>query len=148
MTLAFSVPGEVKGQGRPRATIRCGHAAVYERAEDKSYKGLIQFHAMKAMENKGLSSPICPDDIGFQVSLIAVKAIPKSFTKKNSKKAFEGLMAPQTKPDLDNIAKSYLDALNGIVWKDDSAVTSLSVSKVYGESNLVSVIIGYNEPMP
>lgn len=35
----------------------------------------------------------------------------------------------EKKPDLDNLAKSVLDALNGIVWRDDAQVASLSMSK-------------------
>ena len=80
--LVFRVPGEAKGQGRPRTTIRGGHATVYERAEDKSYKGLIQMYAMKEMEKKGFHSPITPDEEGFTVSISVVKAPPKSFSKK------------------------------------------------------------------
>jgi Holliday junction resolvase RusA-like endonuclease len=35
------------------------------------------------------------------------------------------------KPDLDNLAKFYLDAGNGILWEDDSQITALSVKKYY-----------------
>jgi Holliday junction resolvase RusA-like endonuclease len=36
------------------------------------------------------------------------------------------------KPDLDNIIKQ-LDALNGIVWKDDSKIAALTSTKSYSE---------------
>ena len=35
------------------------------------------------------------------------------------------------KPDCDNLAKAVLDALNGVLWQDDSQVVELSVSKWY-----------------
>ena len=34
------------------------------------------------------------------------------------------------KPDADNVAKSVLDALNGVAWLDDAQVTHLSVRKL------------------
>jgi Holliday junction resolvase RusA-like endonuclease len=40
-------------------------------------------------------------------------------------------MRPLTRPDIDNYCKAPLDALNGIVWRDDSQVVELTVSKFY-----------------
>ena len=35
------------------------------------------------------------------------------------------------KPDIDKLARSVLDALTGILWRDDSQVVSLTVTKQY-----------------
>lgn len=48
---------------------------------------------------------------------------------------------PTIKPDTDNIAKSILDSLNGIAYKDDKQVVSLSVKKWYAEEPSVSIWI-------
>ena len=48
---------------------------------------------------------------------------------------------PTTKPDTDNIAKSILDSLNGIAYKDDKQIVSLKVDKYYTEIPSVSVWI-------
>lgn len=48
---------------------------------------------------------------------------------------------PTTKPDTDNIAKSILDSLNGIAYKDDKQVVKLTVEKRYDEIPSVSVWI-------
>lgn len=141
MFITFEVPGVARGQGRPRATIRGGHASVYETAEDKSYKGLIQLYAMKAMEKKEITFPIQPDEKGITVGIFVIKSPPKSFSKKKTKLALDREISPLTKPDLDNVAKIYLDALNGVVWKDDSSVTKLIVTKVFGSSDKVRVLI-------
>lgn len=143
MFITFEVPGVARGQGRPRATIRGGHASVYETAEDKSYKGLIQFHAMQKLNEEGLNYPFPTPATGFKVELVISKAIPKSFSKKKQNAAYADKILPLTKPDLDNVAKIYLDALNGIVWEDDSAVTSLSISKQYWNVERVVVIVEY-----
>ena len=36
------------------------------------------------------------------------------------------------RPDLDNLIKAILDGLNGVAFKDDAQVCSLSATKVYG----------------
>jgi Holliday junction resolvase RusA-like endonuclease len=38
----------------------------------------------------------------------------------------------KTRPDLDNLVKFYLDAGNGILWRDDSDVCALTAQKVFG----------------
>ena len=38
---------------------------------------------------------------------------------------------PVCKPDVDNIGKIALDALNGLAWTDDKQVTALIVRKKY-----------------
>jgi Holliday junction resolvase RusA-like endonuclease len=43
------------------------------------------------------------------------------------------------KPDLDNLAKSVLDALNGIAWADDSNIHTLHLKKVY--SNMPAIVL-------
>ena len=42
-----------------------------------------------------------------------------------------GVEMPCKKPDLDNIAKGILDAMNGIIYKDDVQVVRLSLQKHY-----------------
>jgi len=40
---------------------------------------------------------------------------------------------PHTKkPDIDNLAKAVLDALNGVAWHDDSQIYQLHIIKYYG----------------
>ena len=43
-----------------------------------------------------------------------------------------------SKPDCDNLAKSVLDALNGIAYRDDSQVWNLQVWKIIGEPGEVA----------
>jgi len=66
-----------------------------------------------------------------------VVSIPPSYTKKQRKAALGGSVYPRF--DLDNAAKSCLDAMNGIVFTDDRQVTALSVSKRYGLQDEVIV---------
>lgn len=43
------------------------------------------------------------------------------------------LDTPSVKPDVDNLAKLYLDSANGILWEDDKQISCLKVSKHYSE---------------
>ncbi len=40
------------------------------------------------------------------------------------------------KPDLDNLAKGVMDALNGIAWHDDSQIVSLTLGKDWAATHL------------
>ena len=42
-----------------------------------------------------------------------------------------GKLLPSRKPDIDNVLKIVLDALNGVAYKDDSRVVMVSAKKVY-----------------
>lgn len=48
----------------------------------------------------------------------------------------QGYFYHQSKPDLDNLMKWYLDCANGILWKDDSIVAKSIVEKIYAENPL------------
>ena len=56
----------------------------------------------------------------------------------------ENIISPTKKPDVDNIAKSILDALNGFVFKDDNQVSKISVEKRYAlEEKIIVKVIEY-----
>ena len=42
-----------------------------------------------------------------------------------------GELLPILRPDLDNLAKSVLDGMSGIVFTDDSQITDLEINKRY-----------------
>jgi Holliday junction resolvase RusA-like endonuclease len=50
-----------------------------------------------------------------------------------------------TRPDIDNLIKAFLDALNGVLWPDDALVTSCSAYKLWGETDRINggITIGY-----
>jgi Holliday junction resolvase RusA-like endonuclease len=51
------------------------------------------------------------------------------------------LEKPCKKPDIDNIAKTYLDAMNGVIFKDDTQVIDLHVKKLYSAFAGVDVMV-------
>ena len=50
-------------------------------------------------------------------------------------------LAPNKKPDIDNILKSVMDSLNGYAFADDSQVVRIMAEKVYAEEPFVEVTI-------
>ncbi len=65
-------------------------------------------------------------------------AAPKSW----SKKARAAITPKTTRPDLDNMAKTVLDAATRAhVWRDDAQVTRLDLRKAYGPEEFVRIVI-------
>ncbi len=52
---------------------------------------------------------------------------------------------PHVKPDVDKIARSALDALTGIIYKDDAQVTELRIKKRYGAEFSTEFVIMEDE---
>jgi Holliday junction resolvase RusA-like endonuclease len=52
-----------------------------------------------------------------------------TFRLQRPKSAPKRVTSPTTKPDLDKLSRSLLDALTGVLWADDSQVELLHVTK-------------------
>lgn len=132
MEVQFIVPGEPQGKGRPRF----GNGRTYTPAKTIAYEKLIAGKAAEAMR-------YFPDGVTalpVRVRVDAYKGIPKSWTRAKRLRAMDGQEIPG-KPDLDNVAKAVLDALNGVVYADDVQVTRLLVTKQYSlEPRLVVTV--------
>lgn len=50
-------------------------------------------------------------------------------------------------PDLDNLAKQVLDALNGVAWKDDRQVVEQLLRKGYGDPERTKVTLELHRPV-
>lgn len=78
-----------------------------------------------------------PIDTPCKVEITAYYPFLKSWSKKE-KAISEG--APKiTKPDVDNIAKLYGDAMNGIVYTDDNRVVEITCRKLYSKEPCVVI---------
>lgn len=67
--------------------------------------------------------------------------IPKSFSKRKRQQIEQGLIFPAVKPDLDNLLKAILDALNGLAWYDDAQIVSITMDKEYSEEPHIELTI-------
>lgn len=66
---------------------------------------------------------------------------PSSCGEKEAARKLWGFIPYTKKPDLDNMAKLYLDCLVPDILKDDKLVTKLSVSKSYGQEDKTEIKI-------
>ncbi len=120
MDLHFTVPGEPRGKGRPRFTRR---GFAYTDTATRDYETLIACRAAEAM-------PCAPVETPVSVRVDIYKGVPKSWSMAKRARALDGQEIPG-KPDLDNVAKAVLDALNGVTYADDAQVVRLVVQKQY-----------------
>jgi Holliday junction resolvase RusA-like endonuclease len=132
--LSISIDGEPIAKGRPRMAVRGGFARVYTPAKTRAYEDRIRCEAVNAMGGRE------PVDEAVSVIVTAYRAIPKSMPKKLRQAALDGILKPTTKPDADNNAK-VLDALNGIIYRDDSLVTDLIVRKRYSARPRLTITV-------
>ena len=135
MIVVYTVYGEPVGKGRPRFARRGTFVSTYTPQKTKTYEDEIRMMATAAM---GASEPL---DTPVTVAIYIRVGIPASFSKQKRKDALEGILKPTKKPDLDNVAKCHLDAIQGIIILDDKLVVNLHVTKVYAETPAVEVMV-------
>jgi Holliday junction resolvase RusA-like endonuclease len=140
MITEFTIPGEPVPQARPRASRQGNRVIMYDPPKSREYK---QFVALIAKQH----APKIPYEGELDVHLKIYRPIPKSTSKKNRELKNAGIKRPIVKPDNSNYAKGIEDALNGIVYKDDSQIVDLRVSKFYSDDPRVEVRIRELEPM-
>ena len=130
----FTVSG-VKGKGRPRFARRGAHVATYTPDSTVAYEQAVQL-AYQAAGGR-------LHDGAVAVRITAHQALPPRATKAQRAAAERGEISPIRKPDLDNIVKIVLDALNGAAYRDDTQVLQLDARKIYtaGES-YITVTVG------
>ena len=128
--IAFTVPGNPVPQPRARISTYGGFARAYVPARHPvhAYRQAIASHAKAA----GLRQT--GDTLA--IDIVAVFERPKSHMRKAGLKSD----APRLpRPDVDNIAKAVLDALQETF--DDTNVMRLSVTKAFGSPAMTRVII-------
>lgn len=131
MAITFSVPGDPVAQPRPRVSTRGGFARAYvpKAHPVHAYRQAVAAAARAA----GATST----DEPLNVVIDAVFGRPKSHLNKAGVKP----SAPRLpRPDVDNIGKAVLDALQDVIG-DDTMVSRLVVEKSYGPAGRTTVRI-------
>lgn len=129
----FRADGVPVPKGRPRFSGRGGFIRTYTPEKTRSWEEVVAEAAREAM---GASPPV---EWPVAMSIRVVLPIPKSWSKKKQEQAESGELSPISKQDLDNHAKSVMDACLNILYLDDGQVIDLHVSKRYGKYPCVEV---------
>lgn len=131
----FIVPGQPVAKGRPRAAKRGKHITMYTPEKTANYEGLVAHAAHIAMAGQSLFLGACFVELDIRVM------IPASWSGKRKAGAVRGEIKAISKPDIDNCEKALFDAMNGVVWRDDSQVVEVAKRKRYAETPGVVVIV-------
>jgi Holliday junction resolvase RusA-like endonuclease len=132
----FMVRGDPVGQGGMTAFVVGGTARVAHKNSTnlRAWRNAVATQAQAAM--------------GDQPVMDAPVEVIASFTFSRPKAHYgaRGIKpsAPSwkaTKPDADKAIRSVLDALTGVVWRDDSLVVRMLVEKRYGDTPGVRVSV-------
>ena len=121
--LTITVYGVPVAQGRPRFFRRGNHVGAYDPKESKDYKESIKMQAIAQMRVKGSMPRLNEGAMAMEVHAYLPR--PKTLSKR--------VRHHTKRPDADNIAKGCKDALKGVVYRDDSQIIDLHVSKEYGD---------------
>lgn len=134
----FVIEGSPVAKGRPRFSNRGGFAKAYTPAKTRNAEAEVIVRCINAMKIAGNDRPT---ENPLKISIFFDMPIPKSFSKKKVEACLRCEIFPTTRPDLDNMAKTYLDAMNGIVYKDDSQIIELNVKKKYSTVPATTVYV-------
>lgn len=129
--LAFRVYGVAlpKGNMKPIIRDKRGMKIAVATESNRNVRGwqqLIAEGASRALNERG-----APVLFEYGVFVTARFYLPRP--KKYSRRGV--FVAHCTNPDVDKLARAVLDALTGIVYRDDCQVTELAASKYYAEVN-------------
>lgn len=131
--LAFELAGKPGHKARHRYRIIYpkggGKAFVSEYPDPKTaeYEKILKEVASLMMRGRP------PTERAVALLVHSFREVPKSWPIKDQTAALNGSILPTSKPDWDNYGK-ITDALNGVVWGDDSQVCDGRVIKAYSDT--------------
>lgn len=125
--MEFIVEGDPQGKARPRFSRISG--SVYTPAKTARYE--------RDIKNAFLSTggTLIPDGHYVGITVDAYFKIPKSYIKGKRWACECNINRPDKKPDIDNVLKVVLDALNKVAYKDDKQVIEVICRKWYSRSS-------------
>ncbi|MDB8554089.1 RusA family crossover junction endodeoxyribonuclease [Turicibacter sanguinis] len=127
----FKIPGKVQAKQRPRLS----KGRIYTPQPTVNYENYVKWCYSDYANQYGLK----PIQGAIKAEIEVFMPIAKSDSKKKKEAKLSGKIRPTVKPDNDNIAKSVLDALNGLAYVDDKQIVDLKVDKYYGVEPYVNV---------
>ena len=118
--------GEPYPKGRPKIRVIGRFPQVYTPPKTREAESTFLKQVINQRPEEPFEGPL-------SVSIAFFKLKPKSYKKDHTHW--------DKKPDLDNLIKLVLDALNKVFWKDDAQVVELKCTKAFAETPRTEVII-------
>lgn len=124
--LELSVDGRPQGKQRPRFNRQTGRA--YTPVETRSFEQRVQGEWYAAGRPR-------LGDVPLDADVLCMFARPRSHRLATGGLSAVGRRTPfPMRGDCDNLAKACLDALNGLAFRDDSQIVTLTVRKRWAGS--------------
>jgi Holliday junction resolvase RusA-like endonuclease len=139
--IQFTVIGEPVAQGRPRFSTQGGTTRAYDPKKSSDFKQYVRLVASQYAPSELLEGEL-------RLVVDVYRAIPKYISKSKTKleQAKSGALRPTSKPDVDNYVKGIKDALNKVIWKDDSQIVELNVRKWYSDKPRIEIEVSNGKP--
>lgn len=116
--VSFVVPGRIGGKGRPRFSSRNGVVRSYTPEKTRATESMIREIASRAIGD----APLLEGALSLRMDVRL--RTPKSWPKKRR----DAAVWVTGKPDCDNTLK-LVDALNGIIFHDDSQIAKVEFER-------------------
>jgi len=138
--ISFTIKGDPKALKRHRSFRRGKFLGQYDPSQGEKEDFLSLAHS---------NAPEKPIDIQVKLKAMFIFSRPKNHYRSNGMVKSQFLDVAHTKkPDIDNLVKFIMDALNGVFWKDDSLIYRVDAYKIYGEMPYTQIEIEWNENHP
>ncbi|MFZ9959230.1 MAG: RusA family crossover junction endodeoxyribonuclease [Candidatus Limnocylindrus sp.] len=133
LMFAAWVPVPPQAKGRPRFARATGRAftPATTAAAERTMRGEL---AAGTKVGELARQQVWPLEGALELHVDCVLPIPQSWSKRKQEEARRGLLRHTSRPDVDNLGKLVMDAANGVLWKDDSQLISVTFEKMYGPS--------------
>ena len=141
MKLEFTVYGEPIPQGSMKAFIPKGWTRAVLTSDNKRTKPWRQAVAGSALEVMDKENLECAGkNVPFLLAVVFRFTKPRSVRK--------SILEKTTKPDIDKLVRSILDALTGILFVDDSQVVAIYARKEFGAQPMAKISAWEIEEFP
>lgn len=109
--------------GRTKSGLHVTFKSANQKANERTLEALLAPYAPK----QPLAGPLV-------LEFVAALPVGKSDSKKLREAKLTGLVAPEKKPDIDNLTKQIMDCMTRLqFWTDDVQVVCLRCEKIYAE---------------
>lgn len=117
--------------GRTKSGRHVTFKSANQRANERTLEDLLAPHAPRAP----LQGPLV-------LEFVAALPVGKSDSRTLREAKLTGLVAPEKKPDIDNLTKQIMDCMTRLqFWADDVQVVCLRCEKIYAEQGYWDVAL-------
>jgi len=125
---------ELHGNPKPKQSARHAVTADGHIRSWQAPEVINEMNNIRYSITQQLPEGFIPINTGIKISLWFKFEVPKTYERKFAKLEQESLFLTPfyktTKPDIDNLQKMVLDAMQGVVFTNDALIYSLSATKI------------------